>query len=320
MIKIVAIEVHVSAQELNVMSGWVQKIKENNPAEEASKGLCNSILSGLIAPADVARKLNLTDVKKRLDVLEIQLKHGRRNVSELYADLQGLQRSFMDGLFAINFAFIPSEKLQYFEKDAREALFGTPVWVYFPEARNDIKAAGNCLAADLPNAATFHLMRIVEIGLRKLAHKLRVKNIKNAPLDYALWREVVDEIDTKLETKLPKSKGQKKTKALLFKRDLLVDFKAFELRRNEIMHCRWSCNDTQAIGLFNKVRDFMQRLATQISPTRKAGSAKGAAKNRENPDTISKSAAERYADNLMRELGSKAKFGQIGVKMTVPKK
>jgi len=121
--------------------------------------------------------------------------------------------------------------------DYGEELFGKDVAKAFPSAEDEIKNAGNCLSADLFTAATFHLMRIVEIGLRELARELHVKKIKkNTPLDYAQWKEVVNEIADKLEKKLPTTKGSKKTAALQFKHDTLSDFKAFEVTRNEVMH------------------------------------------------------------------------------------
>jgi len=51
----------------------------------------------------------------------------------------------------------------------REHLFGEAVSAAFPSAANDIKGAGNCLAAECPTAAVFHLMRAAEVCLRSLA-------------------------------------------------------------------------------------------------------------------------------------------------------
>lgn len=101
------------------------------------------------------------------------------------------------------------------------------------------------------------------MGLRELARSLRAK-IKKTPLDYAGWKSVVDAIDNKLTAKIPKARGPKQTSALKFKHDLLADFKAFEVLRNEVMHCRWHCNPKEAEGLFIRVRAFMQRLAANL--------------------------------------------------------
>src|SRR5436309_10023407 len=68
--------------------------------------------------------------------------------------------------------FVPKRQAEYFEKDA---LFGGEVSQAFPSAWEDIRDAGNCIAADLHTAAVFHLMRVGELGMRALARHLRVK-------------------------------------------------------------------------------------------------------------------------------------------------
>ncbi|MGD0016238.1 MAG: hypothetical protein ABSC38_01795 [Verrucomicrobiia bacterium] len=179
----------------------------------------------------------------------------------ILTQLHSLDASIVRELKQRKFAYIPTGKRAFFENSA---LLGAEVNEAFPAAVNDIREAGNSLAADLSSAAAFHLMRIVEIGLRELARKMKIK-IQKTPLDYAGWKEVVKAIDTKLDARVPKARGPKQVKSLKFKTDILADFKSFEVTRNEIMHCRWRCNPKEAEGLFIRVRDFMQRLAPTIS-------------------------------------------------------
>jgi hypothetical protein len=182
-------------------------------------------------------------------------------VDAVLIQLNSLDASMVRELKQKRFAYIPTGRQEFFEDGS---LFGEKVNEAFPMAVDDIREAGNCIAADLSSAAAFHLIRIVEIGLRELARDLRIKFPK-APLDYAGWESVVASIQKKLESEIPKARGPKKTKALQFKNDLLTDFKSFEVKRNEIMHCRWRCNPKEAGGLFIRVREFMQRLAQRIS-------------------------------------------------------
>jgi len=202
------------------------------------------------------------------------------------------------------FAFIPPEKVEYFGSVENGALFGISVHNNFLSASADIENSGNCLAADLNDAAAFHLLRVVEIGLRELARNLGIKKIAKAPLDYTGWESLVREINGKLEFKIPKVRGHKKSSALKFKQDLLADFSAFGVLRTEVMHGRSHHNEKQAIGLFERVREFMQRLDAQIFPVRKTSGVRSS-KNLKKADSITKEAAERYADNLMRELAAK---------------
>lgn len=158
------------------------------------------------------------------------------------------------------FVFIPKENEDYF---FNESLYPDSVYDAFPDAHDELNDSGHCMAVDLNDAAAFHLLRIVEIGLRGIARNLKVK-IPKTPLDYAGWKDVVNRIDKKLEEKIPKARGPKQVAALKFKQDLLADFKAFEVARNEVMHGRSRYSKPQAIGLFDRVRDFMRRVAIAI--------------------------------------------------------
>jgi len=214
-------------------------------------------------------KINLNSTYQRTFELMVQVGNPNKPCywSDIESGLQGVQWAVESELLMHCFTFIPEDKEKYFERDGQNALFGKEVYQNFESARSDIKNAGNSLAADLHDAAVFHLLRVVEIGLRELATNLGLKKIAKTPLDYSGWEKVVGAINDKLEAKIPKARGQKKSAALKFKHDLLADFKAFEILRNEIMHGRSHHNEQEAIGLLNRVRDFMQRLAIQVSPS-----------------------------------------------------
>jgi hypothetical protein len=283
-------------------------------------GHCRSISRHLKTPEAVSKTLNLIQTQKRIQMFLEQLQPNYRNVSEIYADLEGLHRSFVEEICLVNFVFIPTDKLKYFGTVGNGALFGVSVHNNFPLACADIKDAGDCLSADLHDAAAFHLLRAVETGLRSLARHLKVPFPK-IPLDYVGWDGVVKAIDVKLEKKIPTTRGPKKSAALKFKRDMLVDFKAFEAPRNELLHGRLHYNEEEAVGLFNRVREFMQRLDAQIFPPQKPSRQfikRFIGSSPKSTPGISAAAAASYADSLVRE--SDANFGEIGSKMVVPKK
>ena len=202
------------------------------------------------------------DITQILERLKEQITNNNlptcEEMGNRLSDLRGKIRLNLSGC---NFAYIPKCKHQYFEQNA---LFDPAVKTVFPRAATDIKEAGNCLALDLHDAAVFYLMRAVETGLRELARSLKVR-ISKMPLDYAGWNAVVKAIDDKLSSKIPKARGPKQTAALKFKHDLLADFKAFEVQRNAAMHGRSYYNEQETVGLFNRVRDFIQRLTPHVS-------------------------------------------------------
>src|ERR1017187_9769984 len=233
----------------------------------------------------ICQSLELKETANQTDLFERVIKHESCTYQSVNPHLKNLIITANKEIRNLTCGFIPTEKAEYVERVGNGVLFGINVYNNFTLARADIKDAGNCLAADLSDAAVFHLLRVVETGLRELAKSLKVKFPKT-PIDYEGWKAVVKAIDDNLSARIPKARGSKQSAALKFKHDLLVDFKAFEVLRNEIMHGRSHHNEQKAIGLFNRVRDFMQRLDKQIFPHGNTGSARELAKKNRRAQTI----------------------------------
>jgi hypothetical protein len=147
-----------------------------------------------------------------------------------------------------------------------DSLFGAAVSANFPSAAADIKEAGNCLAADCPTAAVFHLMRVAEYGLRALAYDRRIKLDKNKPIDLATWEDLLK----KLEIAEDAIKNFPKTAAREAQFDFFhganMEVKRFKNKfRNRIMHTRNSYDVNEAISAFNHVKAFMEILSSKIS-------------------------------------------------------
>jgi hypothetical protein len=214
---------------------------------------------------DTFRKIELTLTVQLLIQLKEKLKRDDYDCPYLIinSEVVNIAKNVIVELNEKKFNFIPTDKVKYFNKQNQHALFGSYVSLHFSDAANDIRDAGNSLAIDLWDSAAFYLMRVVEVGLRALAKKLRI-SFPKTPLDHAGWKAIVKAIDDKLSAKMPKSRGKKQSAALKFQHDTLVDFRAFEVARNEIMHGRSRYNEQDAIGMYNRVRDFMIRLANEI--------------------------------------------------------
>jgi len=137
----------------------------------------------------------------------LDLKHSERMARSIYANLQKKKHRYTLELMLQEyerlsdtvrvelkerkFAFIPPPYDKYFEK---EQLFGETVFEVFEAARDDVKDAGNALAASLPTASVYHLMRVAEHGLRRLAKKLHVAlthSGKPMPIEFGDWDKVI---------------------------------------------------------------------------------------------------------------------------------
>jgi hypothetical protein len=183
--------------------------------------------------------------------------------SECYA----IRQSLFQELRKQKFAFIPPENAGFFEQ---EKLFGNAVFEKFPPARVEIKNAGNCLAADLHTAAVFHLMRVAEIGMRALAVHLKVvvhQNKKRVKIEQANWQAIIEAIKDKTQKMRDAlSAKNKKTAHLNFYEVLADELYVFkEIWRNNTMHTRNEYNRDEAMGVYGRVRDFMQRLSTKVN-------------------------------------------------------
>jgi hypothetical protein len=221
------------------------------------------ILGAIAESRHECEDLELSNSLHIISQIEDDLDHP--NATPFYQQMGTQFRSLWNAMASDiadkRFVFIPKDNEQYF---FNEELWPEGAHEAFPAARDDLNNSGFCLAADLHDAAVFHLMRVVEIGLRALARKLKV-TIPKTQLDYAGWKAVVGRIEAHLDAKMPKARGAKQELALKFKHDLLADFKAFEVARNELMHGRGHYGPKEAIGMFERVRDFMQRLTAAIS-------------------------------------------------------
>jgi len=164
-----------------------------------------------------------------------------------------------------HFLIIDPQKVEHFR--LAENLLGENVLKSFPPAENDIKSAAHCLAVDFNTAAIFHLIRAAEIAMRQLASRLQVvverKKIKIS-IDDSTWEELIREIKKIIESeKKIKTKSERKIIKSHFREyEILVgQMNRLKDDRNEIMHTHSDFKYFGALAVFERVRDFMERLA-----------------------------------------------------------
>lgn len=185
--------------------------------------------------------------------------------AEIISEITGIQDSLKREQEKVKFAVITPEKVQYFEQ---EKLFAEAVFKNFPSARDEIKAAGNCLAQGLNDAAVFHLMRTVEYGLRGFAKFLQV-SIPAEELEYKDWKVGLDQIRAaaKTKTEVGLMSDKERAEAREFYNGVLSEFEGFkDVWRNSLMHTRnLPYKSGEAAAVFERVKTFMERLAVHVS-------------------------------------------------------
>jgi hypothetical protein len=185
----------------------------------------------------------------------------------LKSEIGGLQKTIIRELADKKFAFIPPGNDQFFERDD---LFGKEFHDFAsPEINVEIKAAGNCLAADLNTAAIFHLLRAAELGMRRMAKRLKVPVIrdnKQIEIDDATWDELIIGTNKKVKSEKELSPPQREIKNHFKEYERLAQqFDHMKNDRNNVMHTRGNNTAVEALAVLGRVKDFMLKLAERIS-------------------------------------------------------
>jgi len=142
--------------------------------------------------------------------------------------------------------------------EPKKPLFGEAVADKFALAIPDIEDAGKCLAVEQGTACVFHLMRIMEVGLKSVGDLL---GIPYAPS----WESYIKQIQDKIGEKHDR-KGVDWKRDEPFFRDVLGDLQSIKICwRNPTMHVVRRYSSKEADQIFGTVRTFMMRLADHLS-------------------------------------------------------
>lgn len=169
-----------------------------------------------------------------------------------------------------------TREYKYFQISSEDAEYLNPVLVFglcaagpFPSATPDFRDACDCLAFGMYTAAVFHLMRIVEFGLRAFAADLGLShvvvnqpNMKTIPTEYAQWEQILNQLPEKIKTKtgaLPK--GPQRQAAQEFYYPAHKEIEAFKNAwRNHVMHSRAAYTREDAVAVLSHVKRFLNSL------------------------------------------------------------
>ncbi len=138
--------------------------------------------------------------------------------------------------------------------------FGSNVSDTFPEALDDAEAAASCIAVGQGTASVMHLMRVIEVGLKKLASLL---DISYAPS----WESYLSQISKNIALKHDHKDAQWKIDEPFF-RDVNGDLIAIKQSfRNPTMHVVRKFSSEEAEEIFIATNRFMNRICQKIQQT-----------------------------------------------------
>lgn len=142
-------------------------------------------------------------------------------------------------------------------------LFGEDVDRAFPSAMLDIEEAGKCYAVGRGTACVFHLMRVMEVGLRALATSLN--DVSLDPKTNPTWERILSRGDKELQKPL-KDRAEEWRVDDLFFSTATANLRAVkDAWRNSTMHVEISYDDERAFDVWNAVRAFMRHLARKLT-------------------------------------------------------
>jgi len=157
------------------------------------------------------------------------------------------------------FLWVPKRHAKLFE--SKYPPFGAQVFENFPSVTYDIAEAATCLSLERSTACIFHLMRVMEAGLKSLSRAL---DIPYAPS----WESYLKQINDRVSEKY-KKKGISWKKDEAFFVELAGDLLTVKIAwRNPTMHIVRVYTQEEAETIFRAVESFVQKLASRFSERR----------------------------------------------------
>lgn len=206
--------------------------------------------------AVVCRQLEMEAALDRIEAFQVNMRFGM-SIHDFKAEIRILKETIEKACFLRRFYYYQQERAKILLKvngDWHAAITG------FPFAETDINQAVDCWASEHETACVFHLMRVLEHGLRELAAAV------NVTFDVQQWQNVIDEIENQVEwfsEKFPR--GTVKSEWTKFYSEAARHF--FFLKdawRNHVSHNRATYDVTSAKGAIEHVRDFMNHLSSRL--------------------------------------------------------
>src|SRR5579862_2903608 len=173
-----------------------------------------------------------------------------------YVDLLNqLGQRIADDLAAVVFMRLESKRAAYF--DDPNAL-SELVPERFPSTKRDIREVGRCYAAGRNTATVYHLMRVMEVGLKALGKQFGVPDYLPS------WESILHKIEHELEKDHKDKTPEWKAEEECYRR-VISDFRAVkDAWRNYVMHARVFYDDETALEQIHAVKAFMRHLAEKF--------------------------------------------------------
>lgn len=225
------------------------KVPENFPPEYLEHSL-KVLESGDKVLSDLGLSLSQIYLQKILDTWK-DVGLDRVHEQNMFAILQGRVEDELSQTLFMHFT--PKQAELY----GNRSPFGDVVRKSFPSCAWDAEEAARCLSVRRATASVFHLMRVMEAGLKAMSNSL---GIPYAPS----WESHLNQIRNRIAAK-HRTKGVRWKRDEPFFSDAAARLEAVKVAwRNPTMHIVRKYTEEEASEVYDAVSIFMKHLARKI--------------------------------------------------------
>jgi len=237
-------------------------LNQSKPVSTKNKDV---IRVGLEVIRVLARQAQLPETMDFISRFESDLDYEKIRGSEVFASIREL-KLLMENELSKRIVLVVDPALNSYFKADRP--LGDAMFDGFPSARFDLSEAGTCLACGTNVAATFHLMRAVEVGMRELGRDRQIPCAQDGSIEFQEWGRIIGQLESATKEIQQWTKSQQKEEAHKFYNAALWELRSFnDGWRRHAAHVRPApeMHQDEALALLGHVSRFFQRLATKIS-------------------------------------------------------
>ena len=186
----------------------------------------------------------------------IQIKDGKLKPGRMLYHVEALYSTMLAEISSHTFKAIPQEKSKYCDP---KWLTNTALFNKFPDTVDEFQKAGRCYAFGENVACIFHLMRVTDLYLKRVAESLQIS------YDSRNWHGIGDKITKEMEKKHQTKTDDWKSKESLYA-EILTDIQAIGRgHRNPALHeLEKKYDETEARNMLTVIEGFATHVANNL--------------------------------------------------------
>lgn len=204
--------------------------------------------------------LGLTVTLNRVDRIEKRAQEMGLKWSQVEADANSICQSLTDELESYLFLCVEPALSVYYNQPTKG---WSDCLQAFPSTELDVEEAAKCLALNRFTAVVFHLMRVMEIGLRVLGETLNDPRLD--PKTNPTWARILQRCQEEQAKPLAQRSDEWRSSEAFYSGVSARLMAVKDAWRNPTMHVEITYTEETSMDVYNHVQAFMRHLATKLS-------------------------------------------------------